>query len=146
MKESDVHLRDLQLSDIDSIMDYWYRSPIEEIEQMGVDRSKMISEEEFRSFFIEKYDTNDKQTITQMTHLIVEVKGHPVGYHSLNPLNVNEEGTFHSHFWDKNYIGVGVGTISYQMACDIYFERFNLKKIIFKTPIKTSPPTELKKN
>ena len=144
MNESDVQLRDLQLEDISSIMDYWYRSPLVEIEAMGVDRSKMIPEEEFRNYFVEKVESNCQKPDSQMTHLIVEVNGHPIGYHSLSPCAVNEEGTFHSHFWDKNYIGIGVGSISYKKACDIYLERFNLKKIIFKTPIKNIAATRIK--
>lgn len=144
MNESDVHLRDLKLADISSIMDYWYRSPLAEIEAMGVDRSKMISEEEFRAYFVEKVESNIQKPESQMTHLIVEVNGHPIGYHSLSPFVENEEGTFHSHFWDKNFIGIGVGTISYKKSCDIYFERFNLKKIIFKTPVKNIAAIRIK--
>lgn len=139
-----VTLRDLCVDDIDLYLDYWFRSPIEEIEAMGVNRDRMGSEDQFRQSLLKKCEDNSKKSISKMNFLIVEYDKTPIGYHPINQVINGDHGTFHAHFWSNEHVGKGIGTYSYLLACQIFFERFQLQKIVFKTPVANQAAIRIK--
>jgi len=50
-------------------------------------------------------------------------------------VHVGDFGIFHAHLWEKSRRGCGIGMHTYPKACHIFFERFDLRRILFKTPV-----------
>lgn len=129
-----VSVRDLQKSDIPFILKYWFHSPVGFIQSIGIDPEMLPSEDEMKEFLEEKCLENQKAAISQINSLTILVDDQPIGFHTINPLTVDEEGIFHAHIWDESFRRKGVATKSYLLACSTFMERFNLERIIFKTP------------
>ena len=130
-----ISVSDLTLEDIPSILNYWYRSTPGFIESMGVDWSKMPTEDEFASGLRKKCIDNQSLPSSKLNALIVRYDQAGVGFHTINPLAEGEFGVFHAHFWDSKIRGRGLGLYTYATACHIFIERFGLKRILFKTPV-----------
>lgn len=131
----DVTVRDLQESDIPFVLDYWYRSPPGFIEAMGVDLAKMRTESEMRTGLTQKIRDNLRLPKSSLNALAIIHRGEAIGFHVLNPLFENDYGIFHAHLWAPDFRRRGVGSRSYPHACRMFIERFNLRRVLFKTPL-----------
>ena len=143
LNPSKISLRDFKVSDIPMVCDYWFRSPEGFIESRGVDFSKMPPEPEFHKNIKEKVEDNQKAGRPDNA-LIILYDGKPVGMHTMFPLTPGEEGIFHAHIFFEKFRGKGVALISYRLACEEFFKRFNLKKVVFKTPAQNIPAIKVK--
>lgn len=125
-----VSIRNIIPSDVPLIIKYFYHSPPGFIESIGVDPKKMGPPEEFERFMRERFATpEDKRTGVTILY-----NGEPVGQHSINPLVENDHGVFHAHIWDPSARGRGIGLQSYVLAGKLFVDRFNLKRVVYKTP------------
>lgn len=132
---SQVALRDLRESDIPLILGYWFHSPPGYIASMGVDVSKMPSEDEMRKSLRNKVKTNRRLLHSKLNALVILVNREPIGFHTLTSVKEGDSGIFHAHICKKELRGQGIGLQSYPEACRIFMERFDLQKIHFKTPL-----------
>ncbi len=129
-----ITVRDLHESDIPWILDYWFRSPREQIESMGVDWAKFPEEAVMRQNLLEKCHSNQALYQSKLNALIVERDGIPVGFHTLFPYIEQDFGIFHAHLFRPGDRRQGISSRSYPLACRVFMERFELKRILFKTP------------
>lgn len=125
-----VSVRDLSEEDVPYLTQYWFRSPPGYLESIGVDPKKLPSQETFESGLREKLQGPS----SRLNALIILFDGRPVGFHTINPLIEGDHGIFHAHIWDKEVRRKGVASVSYPKACQTFFKRFDLKRILFKTP------------
>lgn len=132
---SHISLRRICESDIALLMDYWFRSPPGFIESLGVDWKKMPQEDEMRKNLLEKINEDINRKDSKSTVLVITYDDKAVGFHSINPLVENEYGIFHAHIFNPELRRKGICPITYPKACKIFIERFNLQRILFKTPV-----------
>jgi RimJ/RimL family protein N-acetyltransferase len=85
--------------------------------------------------FQEKITENRKPSSSKSNALVITYDGQPIGMHSINPLVEGDHGIFHAHIWDPKFRRRGLAMHSYPKACRVFVDRFNLKKIVFKTPV-----------
>lgn len=130
-----VRVRDLSEDDISLLIDYWYHSPSGFIEAMGIDPNKLLPEHEFRKSMINKCRANSLLAASKSRFLTITYKDKAIGSHTLSPLVEGDHGVFHAHIWKAELRGKGIARITYLKACLIFMDRFNLKRILFKTPI-----------
>lgn len=130
-----VAVRNLTLIDVQQVLDYWYGSPSEYIEGMGVDLAKMLPRAEFEKILINKCRESESSAKPNINALIVEYSEKAVGFHTINPVHEGDFGVFHAHLWAEDMRGRGIGIQTYPKACRVFFERFNLRRILFKTPV-----------
>jgi len=130
-----VSIRDLSEEDIPSVLNYWFHSPPGFIESMGVDLDKMPKESEMEQSIRAKLIENASQPVSKLNVVVIVYNKLPVGFHTINPLTEGESGIFHAHIWDPNYRKRGIALYSYPKACRIFMSRFNLSRILFKTPV-----------
>ncbi len=129
-----ISLRDLSEQDAPLLRDYWFRSPEGFIESLGVDFSKMPSEAEFERGLINKCRENASRPSSKLNALIILYDEKPVGFHTMTPVVEGDYGIFHAHVWDTQLRGRSLGVHTYPKACRIFLDRFDLKRILFKTP------------
>ncbi len=135
-----VSLRDLREEDIPHLRRYWFDSPPEYLEAMGVDPKKLPPQEKFEIGLLEKC----RGPSSKLNALIILFDDHPVGFHTINPLVEDDYGIFHAHIWDSQFRRKGIASISYPKACWIFFRRFGLKRILFKTPTQNTGSIRVK--
>lgn len=128
-------VRDLTEEDIPQVIKYWHHSPTGFIEAIGVDLNKLPPEDELNKNLVDKCKANQALKFSKLNALTITSDGKPVGAHTINPLHEGDYGIFHAHLWDPEMRKKGVAMVSYPKACHIFMDRFNLKRILFKTPV-----------
>jgi len=129
-----VSLRDLSEAEIPLVLEYWFHSPEGFIESLGVDPAKMPAEEDMKTGLIKKCQDNQKLPDSKLNAVVILYERRPIGLHTLFPMREGESGIFHAHIWDQTMRRKGIAQISYPLACKEFMKRFNLQKILFKTP------------
>jgi RimJ/RimL family protein N-acetyltransferase len=130
-----ISIRDLAEEDIPHVLKYWFHSPLGFVESMGVDTAKLSTELEMEKRLKEKCKANHLLGQSKLNALAILYRGQAIGFHTLFPIAEGDFGIFHAHIWKPEMRKCGVGMSSYPLACRIFMERFNLKRILFKTPI-----------
>lgn len=139
-----IAVRDLSEADLPFMLDYWFRSPAGFIESLGVDMNKMPAEAEFFKTLTERIRANADKSPSQLNGLVITYAGRPIGQHSVNEIKPGESAIFHAHIFDPVLRGRGVGMTSYPLACQVFMNRFSLKRIWFKTPIQNTGSIRVK--
>lgn len=67
-----------------------------------------------------------------------------VGFHSINSLIEGDYGIFHAHLVRPDMRRKGLGPHTYPIACGIFMKRFQLKRILFKTPVQNTGAIRVK--
>lgn len=123
-----LSIRSLQEVDIPYIVDYWFKNTNENLIQMGVDKTKLISQLEFE---------NSLQTIrstplekVKSHYIIWLIDNRPVGYNALKDIVRDEIAHMHLHMWNAEYRGKGYGATLFCMAALEFYNTFNLKMIL----------------
>jgi RimJ/RimL family protein N-acetyltransferase len=129
-----VSVRDLTEADIPLVLDYWFRSPPGFIESLGADPMKLPAEAQFAESLRQRLRTNAGRVRSKLTSLAILHEGRFVGFHNLNPLVEGDFGIFHAHVSRPEFRRRGVAACSYPQACRVFLLRFDLKRILFKTP------------
>lgn len=139
-----VSIRDLTEEDVPTLLNYWYRSPPGYFENLGVDPKKMQTEAEMEASIRKRLPENRLLEKSKLGVVAILLENKLVGIHSLVPLVENDHAVFHAHIFKPELRGAGIGMISYPKACKLFIERFNLKRMLFKTPIKNSAAIRVK--
>src|ERR1700677_2574776 len=131
-----LSLRPLIEQDIPHILRYWFDQTDSELLQMGVERSKLTSEQEFAQYLKDICDTPLDKAQTYFLVWLIDNK--PVGYNALKDIFHHELGHMHLHMWDPGHRGKGYGARLFCMAALEFYRLFNLK-IILCEPRSSNP-------
>lgn len=123
---SKVSLRDIKPTDIPLLVSYWYDSDPKFMESIGMDSTRFPPVHKLESQLARICSNPDKSA------LIIQYDNQAVGHHILTYLKHGESALIHGHLWDVRYRGQGIVSHVYPKACQIFFNRFKLKKLIFE--------------
>jgi RimJ/RimL family protein N-acetyltransferase len=130
-----VSVRDLSEADIGFVVYYWFHSPPGYVESLGADPTKLPAEAQFTDTLRKRIHTNAGLDRSKLSTLAILYEGLFIGFHNLNPLVEGDYGIFHAHIARPEFRRRGVAECSYPLACRVFLERFDLKRILFKTPV-----------
>jgi len=139
-----IALRDLSEEDVPLVLDYWFRSPPGFIAAMGVDLSKLPQEAQMEKNLTERCRENKKLPSSKLHALAIVYEGEAVGVHTLHPIEEGDFGIFHAHIWKPELRRRGLCLHTYPRACRVFIQRFDLKRILFKTPIQNTGAIRVK--
>jgi RimJ/RimL family protein N-acetyltransferase len=139
-----ISIRDLSEKDIPLILNYWFHSPSGFVEAMGVDLNKLPKESQMEQYLKDTLAKNKELSASKLHALVIEYGGEAVGFHTLNPIIENDYGIFHAHIIKPEMRSKGLAPYTYPMACKRFLKRFNLKRILFKTPIQNTGAIRVK--
>jgi hypothetical protein len=123
-----LSVRPLQESDIQYIVDYWFKSTDEFLLQMGADKSKLISENDFSNSL--QLICNTPLSERKFHYMIWLIDNEPVGYNALKDISTNNIAHMHLHMWNVDYRGKGFGAKLFCIAALEFYKIFNLKMIL----------------
>lgn len=141
-----VSLRNITEADIPLLLNYWFHSPSGFIEGMGVDFKKMPTESEMKQTYLNRLAEMKINSEIKPAGVIITYDGKAIGMHSVVPFVEGDYGIFHAHIFNPDFRRKGLGMISYPKGCRLFMERFNLNKIIFKTPVQNTAAIRVKEN
>jgi RimJ/RimL family protein N-acetyltransferase len=129
-------LRDLSEADIPHVLQYWYRSDPAYLASLAVDIAKLPPEQTMEQAIRKSCARNRQVQPSRMTALTVTLDSVPIGVHMLNHFTPSEGAAlFHAHLWSTELRGCGVAIVTCPLACQIFFDRFQLSRILFHVPI-----------
>jgi RimJ/RimL family protein N-acetyltransferase len=130
-------VRDIQEKDVDFIADYWENNSLEFLQGMGVDPKKLPSREERHAQVVSEINTPFRNRKTWW--LIWELNNLPVAYSTLAEIEYGKEAEIHFQICNAEARGKGFGSYLFLNSANLFFEKFQLMKIIGQ-PISTNYP------
>jgi RimJ/RimL family protein N-acetyltransferase len=122
-----LSVREMQISDIPSFLEYWFTADHEYLQRMGVDVTKMPASEKLTQMLLEQINTPIEQRISYC--IIWENNGQAIGHSNTNPTVYSEEAKMHLHLWSFSERKKGMGTEFVKLTLPYYFENLKLKKL-----------------
>ncbi|MEC4090168.1 GNAT family protein [Pseudoalteromonas rubra] len=135
-----VRVRAFQESDIDQHIAYWHNPENTFLEDLGVERQRLIPAHKMREQL--QYVLNKMPQACSL--LTIEYQGQAIGVHELTDIVEQESGVMHASIWTSEFRGLGIGKVSYVKAMQWYFEHLPLQRILFKTPKNNRAANKLK--
>jgi RimJ/RimL family protein N-acetyltransferase len=127
MNTPDLAIRELQISDIDFIIQYWLNAEPEFLTGMGVDLSKIPGENEWRKMLTEQTELSYEE---KKSYCIIWLQdGKPVGHSNINKIIFGKEAFMHLHLWNATARNKGNGFAFLKMTLPYFFKNYHLKKL-----------------
>ncbi len=120
-------VREIQPSDIALITNYWLTADHRFLEGMGVEVSKMPSQEQWQQML--GVQLTQPYTEKQSYCIIWELDGQPVGHSNINKIKFGAEAYMHLHLWVGGERQKGIGTAFVKMTLPYFFDNMQLKKL-----------------
>lgn len=118
-------VREMIKSDISLIINYWLNSDEAHLSGMGVDVSKLPTEEQFLTYLSAQLELpiDEKQSYC----VIWEKDGIPVGHSNTRPTVFGQDASMHLHLWEKESRSRGLGYQFIKLTLPYYFNNLQLK-------------------
>lgn len=129
-------VREIEVKDIDSLLDYWYNSSDEHFLKMGADSSKLPNRNDFYNGLVKQINSPFQKK--QAYALIWEENGVPIGHSNVNNIVFGKEAFMHLHVWNIDKRKKGSGTILIEKSLPFYFEKLQLETL-FCQPYALNP-------
>lgn len=136
MRVNSLCTREIQLSDIPLLINYWLGADESHLRMMGVEPSRLPSAELFSANLKAQIESQyaDKKSYC----IIWELDGEPVGHSNLNPVEYGKEAYMHLHMWKKGERQRGLGFEFMKLTLPYFFEKMKLE-ILYCQPYALNP-------
>jgi RimJ/RimL family protein N-acetyltransferase len=95
----------------------------------------MLPEEQRAAFMDRAIRENSSRATSTLVWLAVLLDGQIIGTHSVSEVVEHQSAVFHAHLWKPELRGQGIATFTYPRAAKIFADRFDLREVLFKTPV-----------
>lgn len=120
-------VREMKLSEVHLVIDYFCKSTPEYLDGMGVDPSRLLPREAWHTKLQAEFALPLRQR--QWFAVIWLLNSNPVGYSSCDRLEFGEQAFMHLHVMVPELRRQGIGTECVGNSVAIYFENFRLKRL-----------------
>ncbi len=120
-------VREMELSEVDLRLDYFYEASDEYLIQLGVDLDKLPPRKDWHKTFETEFALPIQ--LKPSLHLIWLLDEVPVGMSSADTITYGERANMHLHIFESGNRKSGLGTECVIKSAQIYFDRLNLKRL-----------------
>lgn len=139
-----ISVREISVTDIELLANYWYHSDPEHLQGMGADQTKLPERSVFIQMLTEQIQSplKDKKSYA----LIWELNGTQVGHSNVNNIIYQDQATMHLHLWKPINRRNGMGTYLVKKSLPYFFNNLKLHKVICEPyALNPAPNKTLKK-
>ncbi|MEL6810169.1 MAG: GNAT family protein [Bacteroidota bacterium] len=135
-KEPNIHVREIEVRDIDLLADYWFQSSKEHLLGMGADPEKLPPRKNLVAMLAQQIATplNEKQSYA----LIWELDGKAVGHTNVNQISFGKQAYMHLHLWKPIHRNKGLGTALVKHSLPYFFDGLQLE-VLYCEPYALNP-------
>lgn len=120
-------IREMDLSEVGIILDYFYSLSPEHLEKLGIDSARFLSRENWKQFCEHDYAQPIEQ---RANYRILWLSGNtPVGFSTADTINFGRDAKMHLHVLNPENRNKGIGTKCVRNSVEKYFETLNLKHL-----------------
>ena len=125
-------------TDFPDIVDYFLNSSDEFLIGMGVDVNKLPKKESW----VKKLSDDYNKTLEnrQFFYVLWKHGNHVIGHSNLSDIKYGKEAKMHLHIWDVEKRANGIGVQFLKQTLPLYFDKFQLKKLICEPMASNSAP------
>lgn len=127
---SDVEVGDLESGDVEHILRYWYESPPDYLQSIGVAPERLPGRRKMQEALALKVARREMVP----TMLIIRFRGESIGVHELTHIESGVSAVMHAHIWREDDRRRGIGAVSYVRAMERFFALHRFDRIVFETP------------
>lgn len=123
-----LSVREFKASDIENIVDYFFYAEKDFLKGMGAEKDKLPKREKW----IQNLQTELVKPYNEKGYyyIIWLLNNTPIGHSNVNHISFGESATMHLHLWKSEKRKSGLGLKFLKMTIPLYFEKFELKKLI----------------
>ncbi len=115
------------MDDMPKVIDYFLNADAAFLENLGVDRKKLLPDKEWTRILTEDFKLpNEQKQFYYITWLADEI---PVGHSHINKIVFGIEAFMHLHLWNAETRQKGMGTELVKLTLPYYFKNFRLKRL-----------------
>ena len=131
-----LSVREMKVSDIESIINYFHNATPEFLLGMGVKKENLPDKVEWTSLLLKGLEK--KKVDREFYFIIWQIDGSPIGHSTINKIIFGKEACMHLHIWKSEKRQQGLGFNLLKQTIPYYFENFKLQKLICE-PYKLNP-------
>ena len=129
-------VREMTMTDINLIIDYFLESSPEFLRGMGVDINKLPGKKEWSKVILNEFAQPVESK--KLYYVIWQINDIPVGHSNINNIIFGKEAYMHLHLWHLDNRKKGGGSYFIKESLVYYFQKFELKKL-FCQPYALNP-------
>lgn len=127
MDMQELSVREIEKTDIHYIVDYWTNSDPEFMKSMGVDLTKIPTEDFVRDMLSEQLTQPYEQKNSYA--IIWLYNGTPIGHCNINKIIFGEEAYMHLHIWQGSLRKKGAGFQLILRTLPYFFDNYRLNTL-----------------
>ncbi|MCU1489068.1 MAG: uncharacterized protein JWM85_473 [Acidimicrobiaceae bacterium] len=120
-------VREMGLSEVGIRIEYLHGATDAYLKQMGVDRARLASREEFLAFYEADYARPLRERLSYS--LVWELDGETVGFSSTDRIVFGKQAFMHLHILSAERRAAGLGTAFVRESAKVYFEVLELERL-----------------
>lgn len=134
-------IREIRLSDIEKIVNYFFLADTEFLRGMGADKNKLPNREEW----IKKLESelHKSYNAKENYYIIWLLNNQAIGHSNINNIEFGKSATMHLHLWGTEKRGSGLGLDFLRLTIPYYFKNFRLQKLICEPYSKNVAPNRV---
>ncbi|WP_340200786.1 GNAT family N-acetyltransferase [Ascidiimonas sp. W6] len=139
-----IAVREMEISDIDLLANYWYESSHEHLKSMGADKNLLPAYKDFCKMLKTQiqYPYQKKQAYA----LIWMFKGEAIGHCNVNQIVFERKAYMHLHLWESKSRKRGMGTALVKQSLPYFFENLKLEELFCEPFALNHAPNNLLKS
>jgi RimJ/RimL family protein N-acetyltransferase len=119
--------REMKLSEVDLIIEYFHKSSHEYLNGLGVDPAKLPDPAKWRVYYEYEYSQPVEKRKTFL--VIWELDETPIGFSTTDKIVFGEEAYMHLHILTPEQRGMGNGSAYVRETVKIYFDSLKLERL-----------------
>ena len=124
----ELTVKEMQLSNIEKIVDYFLNADAAFLKGMGADKNKLPKRQEWIDLLtLEFYKPYEEKA---HYYIIWHIDKQPVGHSNINKIKFGQTAAMHLQLWYPEKRNRGFGVRFLKKTLPFYFENFQLKKLI----------------
>jgi RimJ/RimL family protein N-acetyltransferase len=139
-----ISVREMQLEEVETVIDYFHNATPEHLELLGVDPTRLPSKVQWKQFY--EYDYSQPRERRKSLMLLWQVESKAIGFSSVDKIKYGEEAFMHLHVFDSRSRKAGYGAMCVRQSVEIYFQLLALERLLCEpNAFNTAPNRTLQK-
>lgn len=123
----ELSVREMTLSEVGVIIDYFHHSTPEHLETLGVDPTRLPPPEAWRGHYEREFALPPERRASLQVIWLMDER--PIGFSTSDKIIVGERANMHLHVVAPDDRNRGLGAECVRRTVGIYFERLRLKRL-----------------
>lgn len=139
-----LSVREISLSDIDSLCNYWLLSSSEHLVGMGVDLNKLPTRDNLSLMLKQQIykPIKDKNSYA----LIWEIDNTAIGHTNINQIEFGKRASMHLHLWNTKNRKKGIGSTLVKKSLPFFFKNYQLEYLDCEPYARNPAPNKILEN